>query len=189
MSESSSPSFIWERRVEFCETDAAGICHFSSFFVFMEQAEHALFRHLGWSVFPIHSRSSIQQQIAARSKQADHGAEDLVSHSSGSGDAPSEALITWPRVHCSCDFVSPARFEDVLKVEVFIDRMGEKSITYRHVIRIGERLVAQGKVVTVCSHVDPVTGHLIGCKIPDAIRAKLTEQRVDCSIGTDAPGI
>lgn len=44
------PSFVVQRRVEFCETDAAGIAHFSAFFQYMEQAEHALLRHLGLSV-------------------------------------------------------------------------------------------------------------------------------------------
>lgn len=44
------PSFVIQRRVEFCETDAAGIAHFSAFFQYMEQAEHALLRHLGLSV-------------------------------------------------------------------------------------------------------------------------------------------
>ncbi|XZE36404.1 acyl-CoA thioesterase [Pirellulaceae bacterium SH501] len=43
--------FVWERRVEFCETDAAGIAHFSSLFQYMEQAEHALLRSVGESVF------------------------------------------------------------------------------------------------------------------------------------------
>jgi len=38
------------RRVEFSETDMAGIMHFSNFFRFMETAEHALFRSLGLSV-------------------------------------------------------------------------------------------------------------------------------------------
>ena len=36
--------------VEFRDTDAAGMAHFSVFFVFMEQAEHELLRHLGISV-------------------------------------------------------------------------------------------------------------------------------------------
>ncbi|MFV1966420.1 MAG: acyl-CoA thioesterase [Pirellulaceae bacterium] len=42
--------FNTQRRVEFCETDTAGIAHFSAFFPYMEQAEHALFRQLGLSV-------------------------------------------------------------------------------------------------------------------------------------------
>src|SRR5277367_5484253 len=38
------------RRVEFCETDMAGIMHYSNFFRFMETAEHAFFRSLGLSI-------------------------------------------------------------------------------------------------------------------------------------------
>ena len=38
------------QRVEFRDTDAAGIAHFSVFFNWMERAEHAFLRHLGFSV-------------------------------------------------------------------------------------------------------------------------------------------
>jgi len=38
------------RRVEFCETDMAGIVHFSNFYKWMEQAEHDFFRNLGLSI-------------------------------------------------------------------------------------------------------------------------------------------
>ena len=43
--------FVHERRVEFCDTDAAGIAHFSSLMQYVEQAEHAFLRSLGFSVF------------------------------------------------------------------------------------------------------------------------------------------
>ncbi len=39
-----------QRRVEFSDTDAAGIAHFSAFFSYMEQVEHEFLRHLGMSV-------------------------------------------------------------------------------------------------------------------------------------------
>lgn len=39
-----------QRRVEFRDTDAASMAHFSVFFVYMEQAEHELWRHLGLSI-------------------------------------------------------------------------------------------------------------------------------------------
>ena len=42
--------FRTRRRIEFEDTDAAGIVHFSRFHVFMEQAEHAFLRSLGLSV-------------------------------------------------------------------------------------------------------------------------------------------
>jgi acyl-CoA thioester hydrolase len=47
------------RRVEFSETDLAGIMHFSNFFRFMESAEHAFFRSLGFSVTGSRSRIAV----------------------------------------------------------------------------------------------------------------------------------
>jgi len=38
------------RRVEFSDTDLAGIMHYSNFFRFMETAEHGFYRSLGFSV-------------------------------------------------------------------------------------------------------------------------------------------
>jgi YbgC/YbaW family acyl-CoA thioester hydrolase len=142
MSASSKPLYSWDRRVEFAETDAAGIVHFSSFFVYMEQAEHALFRHCGWTIFP-------QQRDDLR--------------------AP---LYTWPRVHCSCDYRAPAVFEDILSIDVFIERLGTKSVTYRHLIRRGTEVIAEGRVTSVCSRVDPITHQISGVVIPDHFRQK-----------------
>ncbi len=42
--------FKTTRRVSFRETDAAGIVHFANFFAWMEDAEHAFFRSLGFSI-------------------------------------------------------------------------------------------------------------------------------------------
>lgn len=42
--------FEYERRVEFAETDMAGIAHFSNFYRYMEVTEHAFFRSLGHGV-------------------------------------------------------------------------------------------------------------------------------------------
>ena len=49
MSSVSCPLTI-ERRVEFSQTDAAGIIHFSTYFTLMEAAEAELFRGLGLSL-------------------------------------------------------------------------------------------------------------------------------------------
>ncbi len=40
--------FTCRRRIEFSETDAAGLFHFSGYFRLMEFAEAAFFRQLGW---------------------------------------------------------------------------------------------------------------------------------------------
>jgi acyl-CoA thioester hydrolase len=45
-------ALVLRRRVQFYETDAAGIVHFSTFFRYMEEAEHALWRENGISIFP-----------------------------------------------------------------------------------------------------------------------------------------
>src|SRR6266478_6049027 len=42
--------FKLTRRIEFAETDMAGIVHFSNYFRMMEAAEHAFFRSLGASI-------------------------------------------------------------------------------------------------------------------------------------------
>jgi len=51
MTSAAAQTFRTTRRVEFSDTDAAGIAHFTAFFRWMEQAEHELLRSLGLSVF------------------------------------------------------------------------------------------------------------------------------------------
>lgn len=45
-----SNTFVMSRRVEFVDTDMAGIVHFTAFFRYMETAEHELFRDMGLSI-------------------------------------------------------------------------------------------------------------------------------------------
>jgi YbgC/YbaW family acyl-CoA thioester hydrolase len=51
--------FSYRRLVEFADTDLAGIMHFSNFFRFVECAEHAFFRSLG---FRVHTASGVEHQ-------------------------------------------------------------------------------------------------------------------------------
>lgn len=132
------PSYHTTRRVEFSDTDAAGIAHFSAFFRFMEQAEHEFLRSRGLSVML---------------------------------DDPG-GTITWPRVSASCDFDGSVKFEDVLDIELSIDRLGSKSIAYGFVFTHAGRLVGRGKLVAVCCRVLP-DGKLAGIEIPTSLRMKL----------------
>jgi YbgC/YbaW family acyl-CoA thioester hydrolase len=43
-------TFVYRRRVQFAETDLAGIVHFSVIFRYMEEAEHALWRAAGLTI-------------------------------------------------------------------------------------------------------------------------------------------
>lgn len=54
----SLPRFQAQRRVEFRDTDAAGIVHFSAFFPMMESVEHEFLRSIGVAVMPPHDDSN-----------------------------------------------------------------------------------------------------------------------------------
>ena len=43
--------FVYRRRVQFPETDASGIVHFTNFFRYVEEAEHAMWRAAGLTVY------------------------------------------------------------------------------------------------------------------------------------------
>jgi acyl-CoA thioester hydrolase len=47
-----SREYRHKRRVQFYETDLAGMVHFSWYFRYMEEAEHALWRSAGLSIAP-----------------------------------------------------------------------------------------------------------------------------------------
>ena len=132
--------FTITRRVEFGDTDMAGIVHFANFFRFMESAETAFLRSLGLSV-------------------------------SWRNDAKK---LGFPRVAAACDFLSPARFEDELTIAVTVERVGTKSVTYRHDFtnQRGER-VAVGRITAVFVRHD--TDRIESAEIPPEIRAKLEE--------------
>jgi len=62
----SSP-FVYSQRVEFHDTDAAGVAHFSAFFIWMEEAEHAALRHIGTSVVAQRDNTTISwPRVAAK---------------------------------------------------------------------------------------------------------------------------
>lgn len=62
-----SNDFRTSRRVEFRDTDAAGIMHFSAFFTYMEEAEHEFWRSIGLSVHMTDADGTISwPRVAAR---------------------------------------------------------------------------------------------------------------------------
>ncbi|EMI58351.1 acyl-CoA thioesterase [Rhodopirellula sallentina] len=137
---SESPArYRTQRRVEFRDTDAAGIVHFSAFFPIMESVEHEFLRSIGVIVMPSH-------------------------------DNPDS--LTWPRVSAGCEYLGPARFEDVLDVSLFVDRVGTSSVHYRYQIDCAEKPVAVGKISVVCCQLGS-GGKLVKKPVPDTIRTAL----------------
>lgn len=146
--------FNTRRRVEFCDTDTAGIAHFSSLIVYMEQAEHDLFRSLGLSVFPQHTNRDEPRQPGP--------------------DAP--IPVTWPRVHISMDFLGPARFEDLLTIQVEVSRLGATSVAFEHKISGPNGDVAKGTSISVCCQIESEAPQKLTKRtIPDSIREKLSQ--------------
>jgi 4-hydroxybenzoyl-CoA thioesterase/acyl-CoA thioester hydrolase len=129
------------RRVEFRDTDAAGLMHFSAFFTYMEEAEHEFLRFAGLSVL----------------SQDDEG------------------VLTWPRVAARCEYTAAVKFEDVLDIEVGIQRLGNKSVTYGFTFRLDNRPVATGEVTSVCCRFD-AEGRPRSVEIPAWFAEKIGER-------------
>ena len=81
-------------------------------------------------------------------------------------------VITFPRVSASCDYRSPARCEEVLEIDVTVDRIGTKSVTYGFAFSHGGRDVAKGSMTSVCCRI-PHGGTPVSIPIPEVIAEKL----------------
>ncbi len=141
--------FLYRRRVEFADTDVAGIMHFANFFRFMEETEHAFFRSLGFSVFP--------------TGKIRNGTPD----------------VGWPRIHVSADYKSPLQFEEEVEIELLIKEIGKQKIEYffrfwKNPDSDADRvLAATGRFVVICVKFDKETRAMKAVTIPEEIREKI----------------
>ncbi|MEI8228759.1 MAG: thioesterase family protein [Planctomycetota bacterium] len=115
------PFLATRRRVEFRDTDAAGIVHFSAFFFWMESAEHELLRAAGV-----------------------HVVDRLPSDDTGES-----VTASWPRVSAACDYKAAIRFGDEVDIQVGIEDIGHSSITFSFRFEHEGIWVAQGRIVAV----------------------------------------
>ena len=130
------------RRVEFSETDMAGIVHYSNFFRYMESAEHAFFRALGFSIVTTAT------------------------------DPP----VGWPRVHASCEYRHPLRFEDEVEIHLLVCEKKSKALSYLFKFcKLNGPVameVARGKLTVVCVTRD-AHGTMSAAAIPEAIASQI----------------
>ena len=130
------------RRVEFSDTDLAGIVHFANFFRYMETVEHAFWRALGTSV--------VMRQY----------------------DPP----LGLPRVHASCNYRRPLRFEDVLELHLLVTEKRARTISFQ--IRFNRlepgpvEEVARGKLTAACV-MKAADGTLRAVPFPPEISARI----------------
>lgn len=130
------------RRVEFSDTDMAGIMHYSNFFRFMETAEHGFYRSLGFSVTQLESNPG----------------------------------IGWPRVHASCDFKKPLRFEDLVEIHLLVSEKRNRAISYQFRFHKLEPApvpdVARGALTIVCVRHQP-DGSMAAVTIPEQVSSRI----------------
>ncbi len=149
-----NPSLVFTHhfRVPFADTDLAGIVHFSNFFRYMENAEHAFYRSLGYSVHP-----------------------------GGSGATGLESFpgYGWPRVSADCDYRKPLRFEEEIRVEVRILERRSKTIRYEFQFwhHEADEPAATGHLTVICVRFDQEAKRMRAVDMPDAIG-----ERIDLAI-------
>ena len=135
--------FKLKRQVEFSDTDMAGIMHFSNFFRFMEVAEHAFYRSLGFTVFPEFAENKVgwpRVHADCDYKKPLHFEEEVEIH----------LLVKEKRAKAvTCTFI-------------FRKQQNGKPIE-----------VARGNMTAVCVSVDPATRKMKARTIPPEIAAQI----------------
>jgi YbgC/YbaW family acyl-CoA thioester hydrolase len=131
--------FTITRRVEFSDTDMAGIMHFSNFFRFMEVGESEFLRSRGISVTWVNALGE---------------------------------RVGFPRVSATCDYKTPAKFEDMLAIAVTLEKLGTKSVSYRFDFTRGGDAIATGRLTGV--YCRKTADGMVSLAIPDDVRAILT---------------
>jgi len=140
--------FKHRRRVEFADTDMAGIMHFSRFFVFMESAEHAFFRSLGYSI---------------------HGAINGVNYGWPRIDVQCQFKKPLKfeddvEIHLLIDEISAKTIQYKFILRKMADDKSDDHQT-----------VAEGLFKVICVSMNPETREMRSVAIPDEIRSKLEE--------------
>jgi YbgC/YbaW family acyl-CoA thioester hydrolase len=135
--------FTLSHRVEFSETDMAGIVHFANFFRMMENAEHAFFRSLGFS---IHA----------------HDGSDVIGWPRVSTSCEFFKPLRFEEVVDIQLLVAEVRARSIrYGFRFWKDEDGKRTEA------------ARGSVTAVCATVDKATGKLGAVPIPETIRAAI----------------
>jgi len=76
-------------------------------------------------------------------------------------------------LEASCKYLVPLRFDDLITVKTWIEKIGEKSIVYKHLIVKNGSNVAEGHVVDVLTDLNgkPV-------KLPDEWKKNLSKYKI-----------
>jgi YbgC/YbaW family acyl-CoA thioester hydrolase len=135
--------FTLSHRVEFAETDMAGIVHFANFFRMMENTEHAFFRSLGFGI---------------------HGHEDGSTTGWPRVNATCEFLrpLRFEEVVEVQLLVAEVRARSIRYGFRFWKNEGGERVE-----------VARGSMASVCATVEKATGKLTAVPVPAPVRAAI----------------
>jgi len=132
----SPSSFKTTIRATWADTDAAGVVHFSRFFVFFERTEEEFYRSIDLSFKDFRDRN-----------------------------------LWLPRVEAFCQYKKPAKFEDLLEIELTLEQLKDKSVKFSFSMtnKDTSELLATGYYVVVAA--DKTTGR--STQIPEDFAEKL----------------
>jgi len=105
------------------------MAHFSAFFRWMEEAEHAVWRRAGLNIAQNHRPSP-----------------------AGSGR---DGSFSWPRISARFDFKAPLRFQDEFEVHTEIGAVTRSTIQWAHALMRGDVVIGNGTVTAVCVKTNP----------------------------------
>lgn len=145
-------TFRTRRRVEFRDTDAAGIVHFSAFFPWMESAEHEMLRSVDIAILPDHSLGE--------------GAVTWPRVSVGCDYRAAARFEDWLEIDVRVSKIG----QSSVQYCVDFSRMDDGQST----------TIANGQIVVVCCRLIPEDG-LKKVAIPPAIRGKLEQLAAQAS--------
>lgn len=86
-----------------------------------------------------------------------------------------ESQISWPRVATSCEYLSPARFEDEIELSLTVARVGNRSVSFEIEFRRQQERFALGKTTAVCCGMKE--GRFEPISIPAHLRTVLETHR------------
>lgn len=86
---------------------------------------------------------------------------------------PDGTKLSWPRVKAGCSFLVPARYDEILEIDVSVARVGEKSLSLEFQFRRGSEPLATGELKTVYCRFRP-DQPLESLPIPAEYRERLT---------------
>jgi YbgC/YbaW family acyl-CoA thioester hydrolase len=86
--------------------------------------------------------------------------------------------IGWPRVHASCDYKRPLRFEEPFIIKLTIQKIGEKTIEYNFDFTSTDKVItyATGSLIVVCVKFNE--SGMDSIEIPDNINALLINNTI-----------